>query len=72
MVIAGVSHGYRQGALTSGHRTLVRASCTERARFSVGMVVEFTIDGGRTLRRTIVRLKHKTATVITGSAQSCA
>ena len=33
------------------------------ARFSVGMRVEFTTDGGRTLQGEITRLNRKTATV---------
>ena len=33
------------------------------ARFSVGMRVEFTTDGGRTLQGEIKRLNRKTATV---------
>jgi hypothetical protein len=36
---------------------------TELSRFSVGMVVEFTTDDGRTIQGQITRLNRKTATV---------
>jgi hypothetical protein len=36
---------------------------TALSRFSVGMVVEFTLDDGRTIQGKITRLNRKTATV---------
>ena len=41
----------------------------ELARFSVGMVVEFDTDDGRTVTGTIARLNQRTATVVTASGR---
>lgn len=38
---------------------------TQLARFSVGMIVEFDAEDGRTITGTVARLNQKTATVIT-------
>jgi hypothetical protein len=40
-------------------------SLAQLARFSVGMVVEFDTDDGRTIRGTVARLNQRTATVVT-------
>jgi hypothetical protein len=39
------------------------------ARFSVGMIVEFNMEDGRTIRGTISRLNRQTATVVTSSGR---
>ena len=44
-------------------------SLAQLARFSVGMVVEFDTDGGRTVTGTIARLNQRTATVVTASGR---
>ena len=40
-------------------------SLTQLARFSVGMLVEFDTDEGRTVSGTVARLNRQTATVVT-------
>jgi hypothetical protein len=40
---------------------------TQLARFSVGMLVEFDTDDGRTVTGTVARLNRQTATVVTAS-----
>ena len=42
---------------------------TQLARFSVGMIVEFDAEDGRTITGTVARLNQKTATVITSSGR---
>lgn len=42
---------------------------TQLARFSVGMMVEFQTDDGRTIRGTIARLNRQTATVVGPAGQ---
>jgi hypothetical protein len=44
-------------------------SLAQLARFSVGMVVEFDTDDGRTVTGTIARLNQRTATVVTASGR---
>lgn len=44
-------------------------SLTQLARFSVGMVVEFDSDDGRTISGTVARLNQRTATVVTPSGR---
>jgi hypothetical protein len=44
-------------------------SLTQLAQFSVGMVVEFNTDDGRTVSGTIARLNQRTATVVTASGR---
>ena len=44
-------------------------SLAQLAQFSVGMVVEFDTDGGRTISGTITRLNQRTATVVTVSGR---
>jgi hypothetical protein len=44
-------------------------SLTQLARFSVGMLVEFDTDDGRTVNGTVVRLNRQTATVVTASGR---
>jgi hypothetical protein len=39
------------------------------AQFSVGMVVEFDTDDGRTITGTVARLNQRTATVVTTSGR---
>jgi len=39
------------------------------ARFSVGMLVEFDIEDGRTLKGTVARLNRQTATVVAESGR---
>ena len=39
------------------------------ARFSVGMIVEFETDDGRTISGTVARLNQRTATVVTASGR---
>ena len=50
---------------------LMRAakSLTQLARFSVGMVVEFDTDDGRTVSGTVARLNRQTATIVTASGR---
>jgi hypothetical protein len=40
-------------------------SLAQLAQFSVGMVVEFDTEDGRTIRGTVSRLNQRTATVVT-------
>jgi hypothetical protein len=51
-------------------------SLTQLAKFSVGMVVEFDTDDGRTVSGTVARLNRRTATIVarirTLAGQSCA
>ena len=42
-------------------------SLAQLARFSVGMVVQFDTDHGRTITGTVARLNQRTATVVTPS-----
>jgi hypothetical protein len=42
---------------------------TELARFSVGMMVEFDAEDGRTITGTVARLNQKTATVIAAAGR---
>jgi hypothetical protein len=42
---------------------------TQLARFSVGMMVEFDAEDGRTITGTVARLNQKTATVITATGR---
>src|SRR6266446_476787 len=42
-------------------------SFAQLARFSVGMVVQFDTDDGRTITETVARLNQRTATVVTPS-----
>ena len=42
---------------------------TQLARFSVGMMVEFDAEDGRTITGTVARLNQKTATVITAAGR---
>ncbi len=42
-------------------------SLAKLAMFSVGMVVEFETDDGRTISGTVARLNQRTATVVTAS-----
>ena len=42
---------------------------TQLARFSVGMIVEFDAEDGRTITGTVARLNQKTATVITAAGR---
>lgn len=44
-------------------------SLAQLARFSVGMVVEFDTDDGRTISGTVARLNQRTATVVTTSGR---
>jgi hypothetical protein len=44
-------------------------SLAQLAQFSVGMVVEFDTDDGRTVNGTIARLNQRTATVVTASGR---
>jgi len=44
-------------------------SLTQLARFSVGMLVEFDTDDGRTVNGTVARLNRQTATVVTASGR---
>src|SRR5574341_652273 len=44
-------------------------SLAQVARFSVGMVVEFDTDDGRTISGTVARLNQRTATVVTASGR---
>jgi len=44
-------------------------SLTQLARFSVGLLVEFDTDDGRTVNGTVARLNHQTATVVTASGR---
>jgi hypothetical protein len=44
-------------------------SLAQLARFSVGMVVEFDTDDGRTISGTVARLNQRTATVVTPSGR---
>jgi hypothetical protein len=44
-------------------------SLTQLARFSVGMVVEFDTDDGRTVSGTVARLNRQTATVVAASGR---
>jgi hypothetical protein len=44
-------------------------SLAQLARFSVGMVVEFDTDDGRTVMGTIARLNQRTATVVSASGR---
>ena len=44
-------------------------SLAQLAQFSVGMVVEFDTDDGRTISGTIARLNQRTATVVTASGR---
>jgi hypothetical protein len=44
-------------------------SLAQLAKFSVGMVVEFDADDGRTVSGTIARLNQRTATVVTASGR---
>lgn len=50
---------------------LVRSakSLTQLARFSVGMLVEFDTDDGRTVRGTVARLNQRTATIVSASGR---
>ena len=42
---------------------------TQLSRFSVGMVVEFDTDDGRTVSGTVARLNQRTATTVTASGR---
>jgi hypothetical protein len=42
---------------------------TQLARFSVGIVVEFETDDGRTVTGTVARLNQRTATIVTASGR---
>src|SRR6266851_262167 len=42
---------------------------TQLARFSVGMLVEFDADDGRTMNGTVARLNRQTATVVTAAGR---
>lgn len=53
---------------TSPASPLRNQPCTQLARFSVGMVVEFETEDGRTLSGTVARLNQRTATVVTHQA----
>ena len=44
-------------------------SLVQLARFSVGMMVEFETDDGRTISGTVARLNQRTATVVTASGR---
>jgi hypothetical protein len=44
-------------------------SLAQLTRFSVGMVVEFDADDGRTVTGTVARLNQRTATVVTSSGR---
>jgi hypothetical protein len=44
-------------------------SLLQLARFSVGMIVEFNTDDGRTISGTVARLNQRTATVVTASGR---
>jgi hypothetical protein len=44
-------------------------SLSQLARFSVGMLVEFDTDDGRTVNGTVARLNRQTATVVTASGR---
>jgi hypothetical protein len=44
-------------------------SLAQLARFSVGMVVEFDADDGRTITGTVARLNQRTATVVSASGR---
>ena len=44
-------------------------SLAQLAQFSVGMVVEFDTDDGRTISGTVARLNQRTATVVTASGR---
>jgi hypothetical protein len=44
-------------------------SLTQLARFSVGMLVEFDTDGGRTVSGTVARLNRQTATIVAASGR---
>ena len=44
-------------------------SLTQLARFSVGMVVEFETDDGRTISGTVARLNRRTATIVAASGR---
>ena len=44
-------------------------SLARLARFSVGMIVEFDTDDGRTISGTVARLNQRTATVVTASGR---
>lgn len=44
-------------------------SLAQLARFSVGMVVEFDTEDGRTISGTVARLNQRTATVVTASGR---
>ncbi len=44
-------------------------SLTQLARFSVGMIVEFDTDDGRTISGTVARLNRRTATVVSPSGR---
>lgn len=44
-------------------------SLTQLARFSVGMVVEFDTEDGRTISGTVASLNRRTATVVTPSGR---
>ena len=44
-------------------------SLAQVARFSVGMVVEFDADDGRTISGTVARLNQRTVTVVSASGR---
>jgi hypothetical protein len=44
-------------------------SLTQLAKFSVGMVVEFDTDDGRTVSGTVARLNRRTATIVAASGR---
>jgi len=44
-------------------------SLTQLARFTVGMVVEFDTDDGRTVSGTVARLNRQTATVVAAAGR---
>jgi hypothetical protein len=44
-------------------------SLVQLARFSLGMIVEFDTDDGRTISGTVARLNQRTATVVTSSGR---
>jgi len=44
-------------------------SLTQLGKFSVGMMVEFGTDDGRTVSGTVARLNRRTATIVTASGR---
>ena len=46
-----------------------KKSLAQLARFSIGMLVEFNADDGRTITGTVARVNQRTATVVTASGR---